>query len=102
MGLELILMKKTIYRDFNHWWQEGNHGWTSASIDFAREIWDDLEPTILASRDEYKDVMVETLKTEMGWRIEMLSIALEYIEKYKQEDAPKFFKFYLDYKRKEK
>jgi hypothetical protein len=47
-----------IYKDFNDWWANGNHGWSSASIDYAKEIWADLEPTINASRDDYENLML--------------------------------------------
>lgn len=89
-------MSKKIYRDFNHWWCEGDHGYSSASRDHVKTIWDDLEPTILASRDEYKETYVEMMKEVAKGRSEHLDALLEYIELFKKDDAPKFYRWWID------
>jgi len=53
------LFPKRIYRDWDHWWANGRHGFTSASRELVRRIWQDLEPTIQASRDDYKKAYVD-------------------------------------------
>ena len=86
----------TIYRDFNHWWREGNHGYSSASREDAEEIWKDLEPTILASRDDYKNAFVELMNEHNKRRADLTDALLEYIEKFMPPTAPGFWRWYLD------
>ena len=89
-------MTKKIYRDFNHWWSEGNHGYSSASREYAKELWDDLEPTILASRDDYKNSYVQLMKDRTKRHGDIMDHLLEYIQTFAKEDAPRFWKWYLD------
>lgn len=81
---------KKIYRDFDHYWTQGDHGWSSASLDIAKEEWDRFEPTITASRDDYKQMYVELCKEVADGRSMYLEALREYIELYKKDDAPKF------------
>lgn len=89
-------MEKRIYRDFNDWWANGKHGWSSVSIDIARETWDDFAPTIEASRDEYKNAFIELMKQQANNKSVMLHHMLEYIQKFKKDDAPNFMKWWSD------
>lgn len=89
-----------IYRDFDHWWREGKHGWSSASREYAIEIWNDLEETINASRDDYKNAMVDATIEQLKFRVEAFDAALKYIEQYSKPDAPKFWRWFLDKSRK--
>lgn len=83
-------MTKRIYRDFDHWWQQGKHPWSSASYEIAKKIWDDLEPTIQASRDDYKDSFVALAKEVAEDRSIHVQMLLRYIEEFVPKDAPKF------------
>lgn len=87
-------MIKTIFRDFDHFWQEGHHGWTSASRNIAKAQWDLFEPTILASRDEYKNAYVALMNEKAEDNSDYITALLDYIDLFKKEDAPKFFKWW--------
>jgi hypothetical protein len=89
-----------IYKDFNDWWANGNHGWSSASIDYAKEIWADLEPTINASRDDYENLMLTEIKQMHDRYIENLRDSYAYIKEHNVEEKTgvKFFKWLLDRK----
>ena len=87
---------KVIYRDFNHWWSRGKHGFSSASRDLVQDIWNDLEPTILASRDDYKNAYVQLMKEHTERKKDVIDAALKYIELHSKEDAPKFWRWYMD------
>jgi len=91
--------KKQIYRDFNHWFSTSEaHGMSSASRDWMEEIWNDIYPTIEASQDDYKKAYIELMKEIMVRESEILSATLEYIEEFKQENQPKFYRWWLDKK----
>lgn len=86
-----------IFRDFNHWWSKNKTtGFTSASRDWAKEIWNELEPTILASRDDYKNAYVELMNEVANTQSELVSAMLAYIKENKKEDAPTFWRWWLD------
>lgn len=90
-------MKKIIYRDFNHWWSTSEaHGMTSASRDWMKQIWDDIEPTIKASQDEYKQAYLKLMKDEVYQRCELTDAMLEYIKEFRKEGEPKFWRWWLD------
>jgi DnaJ-domain-containing protein 1 len=91
-------MKKQIYRDFDHYWAEGNHGFSSMSKDLARETWEDFETTINATKDDYKKAYVELMNEKAQWQSDLVNAMLTYIKLYAKEDAPKFWKWYLDQK----
>lgn len=85
-----------IYRDWEHYWREGKHGYSSAGREDAKQIWDDLAPTIEASRDDYKNAFVKMANEMNERRSEVLDHALKYIEQFAKPDAPKFWRWYLD------
>ncbi len=89
-------MKKQIYRDFDHWWREGNHGWTSASYEIAQATWEDFEPTITASRDEYKEMYVQLAIQVAKDRAEYSDAMREYMDLFTKEGSPKFARWWLD------
>ena len=91
-----------IYRDFKHWWQEGKHGFSAASMDYATEIWKDLTETIEASRDDYKNSFLTVTKEFIDRKAGILEAALEYIELYAKPEAPKFWRWYLEKERSKK
>lgn len=85
-----------IYRDFDHYWKKGNHGWSSVSYDLAKEEWDRFEHTINASRDEYKEMYITLCKEIQNNKSELTENLFQYLEIYKKDDAPKFFKWWSD------
>jgi hypothetical protein len=90
---------KTIYRDFNHWFSTSKaHGFSSASRECAEEIWDDFQPTIEASQDDYKKAYIELMQEKTQWNSKLVDALFEYMEKYKKEDSPKFWRWYIDNK----
>jgi len=94
-------MKKQIYRDWDHYWQEGNHGFSSYSRDIAEETWKDFETTITASRDDYKNAYVELMNEEVKRLCDLTDALLDYIDNYSKDGAPKFFKWWSDRMMKE-
>lgn len=89
--------EKRVYLDFNDWWRHGKHGYSSASYEDAKEIWDDLEPTIQASRDDYKNAFVQMTNEYMARRKDVLDVIFEYIDQFVDKNvAPKFWRWYLD------
>lgn len=90
------MSEKVIYRDFKHWWSQGKHGFSSASFDLVQEIWNDLEPTIMASRDDYKHAFVRLLNENAKFESEVFDAALKYIEQHSKEGSPKFWRWFLD------
>lgn len=87
---------KRIYRSWEDYWQNGNHGFSSASRECAKEIWDDFEPTIKATLDDHKKAYIVLTNEQLAFRGECFSAALDYIELYKKPDAPKFWRWLLD------
>lgn len=85
-----------IYRDFNHYWTEGDHGWSSASKDLAEEEWKRFEPTITASRDDYKNAYNELCIKKAKQKCDIVDHLLKYIEIFSKEGSPKFFRWWLD------
>jgi hypothetical protein len=95
------MQDKKVYRNWDHYWSNGNHGFSSASKDYAKEIWDDFQPTIEASLDDYKRAYIKLTEEQLKFRSELTDALLDYIELYKKEDAPKFWKWFLEQSRKE-
>ncbi len=87
-----------IYRNWEHSWTEGNHGFTSGNIDLAKETWDDFEESLTASRCHYKEAYIQLMLEQTSQRSDMLHAMLKYIKKHMKEDAPKFFRWWLDQK----
>lgn len=85
-----------IYRDFDHYWTEGDHPWSSASRDIAEEEWKRFEPTILATRDDYKQMYIELCNDETEKTLDIVTKLFQYMELYKKDDAPKFFRWWSD------
>lgn len=79
-----------IYRSWEHYWSEGDHGWTSVSRDIAKKEWDRFEETILASQDDYKKMYLALCKEEVEFRSQHVEAMHEYIKLFTKEDAPKF------------
>jgi hypothetical protein len=90
-------MDKKIFINFEDWW--GNNkttGFTSASYDWAKEIWEELEPTINASKDDYKKAYIKLMEEEIIHRSELVDMLFNYIDEFKQPNQPKFFKWWSD------
>lgn len=91
---------KKIYKDFNDWWSHGNHGYSSASRDIARAIWEDFEPTINATRDEYTELMLFEVKEMHDRYVEHLHDVGSYVKEHNLEAVTgiKLFRWILDRK----
>jgi len=88
---------KKIYRDFDHWWSESEaHGMSSGSRDWMKDIWDDIYPTIEASRDDYKQAYVELMREKAKRRCEVTDALLDYIEEHKTGGQKGFWRWWLD------
>ncbi len=83
-----------IYRDFDHYWREGDHPWSSCSYDIAQEEYKRFEHTINASRDEYKQMYVELSTKVAKNKSELVDALFQYMELHKKEDAPSFFRWW--------
>lgn len=86
-----------IYRDFNHWFSTSEvHGFSSASREFAKELWDDLEPTMQAKLDDHMRAHVELAKEQAVRNSKLVTAMLEYIEAHKQEGQRGFWRWWFD------
>ena len=86
-----------IFRDFEHWCSEIQaHGWSSAGREYAQAIWDELEPTIKASRDDYKKAYIKLMNEQAFNNVELVNALLEYIEEYKRPNQPKFWRWWFN------
>ena len=85
-----------IFRDWEHFWREGNHGYSSASREDAKELWDLFEPTINATKDDYKKAYLQLCKEKMEVKSEMQDAMLSYIEKFAKPGSPTFWRWWLD------
>jgi len=83
-------IKMKIYRDFDDYWQNGDHGWSSASIDIAKEEWERFAPTINASRDDYKNLYLSLCKEIADRNCMHVDALYKYISLFTKEDAPTF------------
>lgn len=90
-----------IYRDFNHWFSASEvHGFSSASREFARELWEDLRPTMEASLNDHKKAFLELSKEKAAQRSELTTALLDYVDVHKTDNQPTFWKWWLDQKTK--
>ena len=89
---------KRIYLDFEDWWAHGKHGYSSYSWEYARELWDDFEPTIKASRSELDEQMVLLQKEKAKWNVKFQRNFLNYLKEFNLEEKAgvKFFRWFAD------
>lgn len=88
-----------IFRNFNHWWGNSKTlGLTSASLDWAKEIWEELNPTLESTLDDYKRAYITLMDETAERNSELVNEMLSYIKEFKQPDQPRFWKWYLDRK----
>lgn len=89
--------KPIIFRDFDHWFNTSQaHGMSSASRDWMKEIWDEIEPTIKASQDDYKLAYVELMKEVTERHSEMMTALMDYVVKFRQPGQPTFFRWWAE------
>lgn len=95
---------KRIYLDWNDYWRNGNHGHTSHYQKYAKEIWDDFEPTINANRSDLDRQVLEINKEREEYKLKFDRRFLEYLDEFKVEEytGVKFFRWFLDKERKER
>lgn len=87
-----------LYKDFNDYWRYGKHGCSSCSRDIAEEIWADLEPTILATRGDWENILIEDCKRQREDYIRSLREMHAYLKEFDLEKfaGVKYFKWLLD------
>ena len=92
------MTEKRIYKDFNDWWQRGNHGCSSASRDVAEATWADFEPTIQATRDDYTALMLREVKEMHERYIDHLRGVTAYVTEHNLEAVvgAKLYRWLLD------
>ena len=83
-----------IYRNWEHYWAEGNHGFTSSSRDLAKETWDDFEETLLASQDDYKKAYIQLCEDQAKTSSEMQDAMIEYIKIHIKDGSPGFWRWW--------
>ena len=85
-----------IYRDFNDYFSNGKHGYSSASRDIVKEIWDDIYPTIEASQNDYKKAYLALMTEESRRRVKLTDALLRYIDEAqkKHTDLEGFWKWW--------
>lgn len=74
-----------LYKDFNDYWRNGNHGCSSYSRDIVEDTWQDLEPTIMANRGDWENLLVEECIQQRKWYIEELKEIHIYLDEFKLE-----------------
>lgn len=87
-----------IYRNFEHWWSEGKHGYSSASKEDAEAIWEDLAPTLIASLDDRKRAYLVLAQEQAEKRSELVTAMLDYIEAHQKRGQPTFWSWWMDQK----
>ena len=53
--------KPRIYKNFKDYWRNGKHGCSNCNREYARQIWDDIEPSLLSTRDEAIRILCEQI-----------------------------------------
>jgi len=72
----------TLYKDYEDWWRNGQHGYSSASREYAKEIWADLEETIMAKREDWERLLIFECKKERENFISYLRDFTAYLEEF--------------------
>lgn len=87
-----------LYRDFDDWWTNGQHGFSSASRDIAESLWADLEPTVLAGRGDWENLLIEESRKDREHLINWLRGFSEYLETFKLEEVAGigFYRWFAD------
>lgn len=95
--------KKRIYLDWEDYWRNGEHGHTSHYREYAKEIWDDFEPTINANRSDLDRQMIELHNQRAEYTFKFDRRFLEYLKEFNVEEftGVKFFRWFLDKEREE-
>lgn len=87
-----------IYRDWNDYWTKGNHGYTSACKEDAKEIWQDFQETLNATRGDYEQLLIKQSLYQEKEFLKRIKVMLKYLTTYDLEKhaTKKFFKWWLD------
>jgi hypothetical protein len=97
-------MPQKILHDFEDWWRNGPHPFTSASREYAKEIWEWFAPVINASRDDYINDLILRYKKHREWDIKFTGRFFEYLKEFDLEKHAgiKFPRWALDREKDEK
>ena len=74
-----------IYKNYNDYWRNGKHGFSSAGRDIVQRIWEDLEPTILANRTDYEKMLVNDCIEQAEFTIKLRSHMFAYLKEFNLE-----------------
>jgi len=74
-----------IYKDYEDYWRNGNHGYSSFSRDIVEDTWKDLEPTILANRTDWEEFLIEECRDQRRILIRCLQYWQDYLEEFNLE-----------------
>jgi len=87
-----------VYIDYSDYWRHGNHGFSSAGRDIVEAYWKDLEPTILANRTDWEELLIHECNQERENFIKYLRLFHDYLDEFKLEEVAgvKFCKWTLD------
>lgn len=90
--------KKILYKDFEDYWRNGKHGFSSAGREYVIEIWNDLEPTIMANREDWEQLLIHETKKSREDFIRYLRLMSEYLKEFDLEKVAgiKFHRWILD------
>lgn len=86
-----------IYKDYEDYWRNGNHGCSSYSRDIVEATWKDLEATILANRGDYERLLVEESRHSYERFIKYFRLMHQYLDEFGLEEVAgvKFGKWML-------
>ena len=89
-----------LYKNFEDYWRNGKHGCSSCSRDIVEDTWKDLEPTILANRGDWENLLIEECNEQKRHYISSLVEMREYLKEFDLEKVAGigFFKWLLDKK----
>jgi len=77
--------KPRIYKDYEDYWRHGKHGCSSYSRDIVEDTWKDLEPTILANRTDWEQLLLAEGKGIYRQYISAIIDWRDYLEEFNLE-----------------
>ena len=92
--------KQILYKNWEDYWSNGKHGFSSCCRDLAKETWDDFEPTISATRNDWENLLIhESIELRKRY-IQDIRDMHEYLTEFNLESVAgvKFFRWLLDKK----
>ena len=87
-----------IYKTWADYWSRGNHGYSSGSKEYAKDIWDDFQDTINAVRTDYENILINQAVEQEKHLIARVQQLHKYLSTYDLEKhaTKKFFRWLLE------